>query len=92
MKIPILLPDEREPAAPGVYSAILCCNVVRVTCTRRAIHFYFPDGDCCDMSGAIRLARLLDPKVRRILTYSGKRCDTAYLWKNKDWRSIRISR
>jgi hypothetical protein len=38
----------------------------------------FPEGDCCDMSGAISLFAAIDKDVRVIDTYAGGKPDTIY--------------
>lgn len=39
---------------------------------------FMPRGCCTDMSGAINLARRIDPGVRSVLTFAAGRPDTAY--------------
>jgi hypothetical protein len=45
----------------------------------------FPRGDCCDMSGCIRLFEAIDPGVVAIDTFSGDEPDTAYRKRNGVW-------
>lgn len=89
MKFPLLIPPSNEKPSAGVFSPLLACNIRRVNCTRRAIHLYFPDGDCCDMSGAINLANILHPKVKAIVTYSGRSPDRIYHKIGNAWESLR---
>ena len=37
-----------------------------------------PDGNCCDMDGAIEIAEKIMPSVWRIVTFSGGVMDTVY--------------
>ena len=46
-----------------------------------------PAGCCCDMTGAIVVAKLLCPAVRRIETYSGDEPDTQYIKNGKEWEA-----
>ena len=42
--------------------------------------FFFPEGHCCDMTGAINLAKYyMEGTVKIIYTYSGEVMDTVYL-------------
>lgn len=49
-----------------------------------------PSQNCCDMNGAIQVAKGLMPHVRVILTYSGGEMDTAYIKIGKGWEARRI--
>jgi hypothetical protein len=44
----------------------------------------FPAGDCCDMSGAIKLFTAIDPDVLAIETFSGGEPDTVYRFNARD--------
>jgi len=46
---------------------------------------HITDGGCCDMTGCIKLFKLIDPKVTKILTYSGAKEDTSYVKKDTKW-------
>jgi len=54
-----------------------------VSPTRIALHM--PEDNCCDMSGAIRLAQILLPGCRRIDTYAGDKRDTVYTLNDYGW-------
>jgi len=46
-----------------------------------------PEGQCTDMSGAIKFFKNIDSKVRFIFTFSGEKIDTAYGQINKEWHA-----
>jgi hypothetical protein len=49
---------------------------------------YMPSGMCTDMSGAIDLFKRIDPKVRRIDTFSGDQPDAFYIKSaNGTWKA-----
>lgn len=86
MKIRLRPPTEPNKRA-GIYCATLVCNLVGITLARDAAHFYFPEGDCCDMSGAIKIAETLSAGIKCIVTYSGAVPDTIYQKQRGEWRS-----
>lgn len=49
------------------------------------IGLYMPEGDCCDMTGAIRIATILMPGVSQIDTFSGDVPDTRYRLEHGRW-------
>ena len=64
----------------GKYDERLMCNVQKLAydfCTQTG-RLDFPEGDCCDMSGAIALFTAIDPGVRQIETFAGGKPDTVY--------------
>lgn len=73
---------ESAPQANDVH-ALVQAQVERVVYNfkRREVEIHLADGDCVDMSGAIELAMLVMPHVKRIQTYSGAAPDTKY-WRN----------
>ena len=89
-KIEILQPGRGKRLPAGVFSETLVCKVHSIFCTRRAIHLCFPSGDCCDMSGAIRLASMLRRKVKIIVTYQGRDVDRIYWRVGKKWNATRV--
>ena len=38
----------------------------------------FPKGNCCDMSGCIKMFKRIDKQCLHIITYAGKYIDTSY--------------
>lgn len=46
---------------------------------------HFPEGNCCDMTGAIALFTSIHPEVELIVTYAGKETDTAYRKFSTGW-------
>jgi hypothetical protein len=64
----------------GKWDDKLQCRVQHVAydfCTRTG-RLYFPVGNCCDMTGAIRLFTAIDPDVHLIETFAGGEPDTFY--------------
>ncbi|MBS0243806.1 MAG: hypothetical protein JSS20_16650 [Proteobacteria bacterium] len=55
---------------------------------RHAGRLYMAQGDCADMSGAIRFFERIDPDVRRIETFTGPVPDTTYVRDGADWHAI----
>lgn len=61
------------------YEPELQCELtMAIADTDGIVRLYFPEGDCCDMRGAIRFCRKMAPNVWYIQTYSGKKRDTTY--------------
>ena len=48
-----------------------------------------PPKHCCDMDGAIKLAKFVQPDVDYIVTYSGDLRDTRYVLKENGWIAFR---
>jgi hypothetical protein len=46
------------------------------------------EGECCDMTGCVRLFEAIDPNCARIETVSGKEIDTAYVRNERGWRAL----
>lgn len=46
---------------------------------------YFPEGDCCDMTGAIEFFKKIDKDVSLIVTFSGEKADTSYRKGRDSW-------
>lgn len=70
------------------YHPGLQCGLVRVEVRRRTVTFYFPPDECCDMSGAIALARAINPDVRAILTRAGDEADTTFCLEAGQWIAL----
>jgi hypothetical protein len=49
------------------------------------VEMHLRDGDCCEMTGAIKVAEMLRPEVKKILTFSGTKADTVYLKTGRRW-------
>ncbi len=74
----------------GVWSDELCCHwsAWRVV-DETTLALDLGTWECCDMSGAIRLAQGLLPGVQRILTYAGVELDTVYVRQSGDeWQAL----
>lgn len=72
------------------YNILLQCNVLSLNYNfenKKAIIF-FPDGDCCDMSGVIKIFTTIDKCVEFIETFSGKTKDTGYKKIRGKWVSV----
>jgi hypothetical protein len=52
------------------------------------VTFYLPEGQCVDMTGAIKIATMLSSGVKTINTHSGKEADTRYVRKGKEWQAL----
>ena len=74
----------------GVLDKRLMCHVISLAYDFRshAGQVYFPDGECCDMSGCVALFEGIDPKVTIVRTFSGDREDTVYRKEGKGWDII----
>jgi len=60
----------------------LCCKLLRsrVNPEKGYCEFFFLKDHCCDMQGAINLAKyLMGESLRYIRTYSGEDLDTSYI-------------
>ena len=44
-------------------------------------------GTCCDMTGCIALFKRIDPNVKIIETFSGRRADVRYVKQDGKWRA-----
>lgn len=77
-KIQCYPPPLNQKIPKGSYCGKLVCNIHRILVRGKVIHLYFPKGDCCDMNGAIHIARMLHSQVNAIVTYSGHEVDTMY--------------
>jgi hypothetical protein len=64
-----------------MFSTELMCSIDRLDFDFGAhvATLHLADGDCPHMDGAIRLCRRIDPRVQRIVTYSGARPDILYV-------------
>ena len=69
------------------YEKIFKCRVVSIShdIGRNISRAYFPEGNCCDMTGCIDFFKSLDDDVKYIFTFSGTDPDTAYAKKNGEW-------
>lgn len=47
-----------------------------------------PEGDCTDMTGAIRFFERMDQDVEMIQTYSGDDLDTVYVKRGGEWCAV----
>jgi len=72
------------------FSDELVCEVNRVEYdfNTKIGALWMQDGQCCDMSGCLKLFKRIDPEVKRIQTYSGEALDTVYTRELSDkWES-----
>ena len=49
---------------------------------------YMEAGNCCDMAGAIELAKVISPGVDKIATFSGIEPDTVYRRVSGKWEAF----
>ena len=70
----------------------LQCNLVKMTITEDQANLHFPEGECCDMQGAINLATSARPSVTLIQTWSGDEKDTNYLRTGDHWNSFLVAK
>lgn len=47
-----------------------------------------PENNCCDMRGAIDIAKAIMPSVWRIVTYAGGKIDAVYVGPDDKWRAL----
>jgi hypothetical protein len=71
------------------YHPLLVCHLLKIECGTDWLIFYFPRLECCDMEGAIKFALSINPKVRLIMTWSGRKKDTFYRLNDGKWSSSR---
>jgi hypothetical protein len=64
----------------GIWDERLMCHVQRLTydAQNRTGRLHFPQAECCDMRGAIKIFTGIDPEVQLIETFSGNEPDTIY--------------
>lgn len=72
----------------GVWSEALQCEWLgwRVV-GEYALALDLPDGNCCDMTGAIKTAEALMPEVVRIVSFQGGENDTIYRKESTGWKA-----
>jgi hypothetical protein len=77
-------PAAKSPSNP---SLLVQAEIVQLVYYphRCVLEIYLADGDCTDMSGAIELARRIDPEIDRIRTFSGDKPDTYYNFEGVEW-------
>jgi hypothetical protein len=80
----------------GIWSDELQCFWItwQSTPDPETIMLSLPPDNCCDMNGAIKLAKSLIPKVKNIMVWEGDEVGTCYLniegkWEARDARAIR---
>lgn len=71
------------------YHQALMCNITSLTYNfdEKELLLYFPEGNCCDMRAAIRIAEGIDKDARQIQTFAGGVPDTVYVFVGKQWTS-----
>jgi hypothetical protein len=75
-----------------MHSKQLYCSLLKIVCSSEIIEFYFPQYESCDMSGAIKLAKYINPNVKLIVTISGDTIDTCYKKNKKTWSAHSLKR
>jgi hypothetical protein len=72
------------------YQPLLQCGLDAVVAYLKShkVELWLPEGECCDMDGAIKYASLIDPQVALINTYSGGINDTYYIKEPSGWCSV----
>lgn len=72
-----------------VWNSLLQCYIYRIDLeSEGTVSMFFKDGNCCDMSGAIKLAKKILPTVRLINTYAIDIVGVKYCIKNGKWKAI----
>jgi hypothetical protein len=66
--------------AIGLYCPVLKCHWVSWEVIMPGVlALHLMPGNCCDMRGAIKMAKRLHPEVTAIWTFSGENRDTYYV-------------
>lgn len=64
----------------GCYNEMLKCELNGYKTPKPGrVELYFPEGQCCDMTGAILLCRMIDSEVKVIPTFAKGRQETVYM-------------
>lgn len=58
----------------------------------KEIQFHFDDHNCCDMTGAIKLAKAICPKINLIRTFSGIEVGAIYRRNHQKWEAFMPAR
>ena len=68
----------------------LQCRILSLECdfSRKEVWLKFPDGDYCDMNGAIAFVTRIWNGFEKIYTLSGKSPDTAYFRVGTEWTAM----
>jgi hypothetical protein len=69
----------------------LRCSLTKMVVTSALVKLFFPEGECCDMQAAVRLATRACETVEHIQTSSGQAADTCYLKRGGEWVGILAS-
>jgi hypothetical protein len=76
----------RQTKLPLLSDLLVCeCEKLVFPVDSMIVEMHFPDGDCCDMTGAIKVAEMLRPGVKEIRTYSGAKADAVYVKTGRRW-------
>lgn len=70
-----------DPNNPdGIWRKDLVCAIfaLQYDFLQHAAALHLQYGHCCDMNGAIALAKAIDPEAKIVVTYSGRKPDVAY--------------
>lgn len=73
--------------ANGYSFPSLQCKILRLEANYvlNEVTLHLADGHCCDMEGAIKLAKKVHPEVESIQTFSGPVPDTFYMKIGQRW-------
>lgn len=73
---------------PGFRAFLMCGLEAIYVKSGVEVYIALPDGNCCDMNGAIKLAKFMLPTVTSIKVFSGKKFDCEYRFKNGSWSCL----
>ena len=83
---------EAEPKS--MFNRDLQCGWIswRVVDDNGWLHLSVPEGECPNMSSAVKIAEMLCPIVWRVDVFSGKKPDTSYVkfGKNGKWMAMNL--
>ena len=73
----------------GIKREDLVCRIIelRYNFEAHACQLFLPNHNCTDMTGAINLAKAIDPDVIIVETFEGGKAETAYIKLNGEWES-----
>ena len=75
----------REKWHWGNFCKMTGCNIQRIEVDDLTVSFLFADDGCCDMRGAIELAKIIVPDCNLILTANADGEDTSYVLFAGEW-------
>jgi hypothetical protein len=74
----------------GKHDTRLVCNVLwlHYDFIKEIGTIAFPEDNCCDMGGVIKIFTSIDEDCKDIQTYAGDKKDTRYLRRHGDWKAL----